>query len=144
MCWPIVAGIVTGIGAAMQASSAKAGHEADRKMQERQETIERNRGAYQAQRKADEVTRVQGSARAGFVANGLALDGSATDVLTDSATEGALDVAAIRYGADLEADNANYRSKVAGMNAKSAGAAIPFAFAAPVINGVARYSSQFG
>lgn len=145
MCWAIIGGVVSGVGAAMGAMSQKASYEAQAKFEKRQARLEMEAGGYKAARTQEEVERVLGSQRAGFAASGIALSsGSAIDVASDSATEGALDVAAIRWNSKLAADNLRYKSKVSEMNARAAGASAPLAFLAPTLNGIASYSSQFG
>ncbi len=143
MCLPIIGGIISGIGAAVGAAGQAAGHKADAAMQRRQMRIEHETGAYEGARTSDGVKRVLGQARSSAAANGLAIGGSVADVIDESAQEGALDVAAIRWNSGIRVDNANYRARVSDMNAKIAGAAVPVAFLSPVISGVARYTSNF-
>lgn len=141
-----VAAVVTGIGAAVSMLGQRAGHKADQKMQERQAKIENQAGIYQANRTQDQVDRTLGAARAGVAASGVGLSGSAADVIRDSAEEGALDVAAIRWNSKLAQDNSKYRAKVSGMNAKIAGASAPLAFVAPILKSdqFATFTSGFG
>jgi|GEM_PF-3584175 len=143
MCLPVIGAIVSGIGAAVGVAGQAASHRANAEMQRRQAVLENETGAYEGARQTDVVKRVLGQGRASVAANGLAISGSAADVLDESAQEGALDVAAIRWNSGLRADNARYRARVEDMNAGIASAAMPFAFLAPVISGVARYQSSF-
>jgi hypothetical protein len=143
MCLPIVAGVISGVGAAMGAAGQQAQAKGQQAMDERQAAIERTTGAYKADRTQDDVNRTLGQERAGFAANGVGLSGSAADTISDSTEEGALDVAAIRWNSKLAGDNLMYKAKLDNMNAKQAGMAIPFAFAAPVINGIGTYKSSF-
>lgn len=143
MCLPVIGGIVSGVGAAMGAAGEAAGARANAALQRRQAQIEKQTGAYKADRKNDEVTRVVGQQRAGFAGNGIALSGSAADTIADSTEEGALDVAAIRWNSRLAADNLSYQAKVSDMNAGIASSAIAPAFLAPTINGIAQYTSSF-
>lgn len=147
MCAPIlgiIGGIVSGIGAMAQANAAAASAEAQANMQDRQALIERTTGAYKAERQAERVKQIEGSQRANYAASGLALTGTAQDVIDDSAAQGALDIAAIRWNSQLNADNLNYSAKVSRANAKSARAAAPIAFLSPVIGSVARFGESFG
>ncbi len=144
---PILAGVVSGVGAAMGAKAQQAQADANAALNERQAKIETETGAYKAQRTQDQVDRTLGAQRAGFAANGVALSGSAEDVVMDSAEEGALDVAAIRWNSRLASDNFKYQAKIDKMNSKIASKAAPLAFIAPVIGGIgqgiASYQSDF-
>lgn len=143
MCLPIVGAVISGVGAAMGAAGQAAGYKAQAALDRRQAQIERETGYYKAQRQQDQNDRALGQARAGFAANGVGLSGSAADTIAESAQEGALDVAAIRWNSRLAQDNSNYRAKVNDMNAGIASAAAPIAFLSPVIEGVGKYQSQF-
>lgn len=143
MCLPILGAVITGVGSAMSAMTAAAQSKAQAAMDRRQAMIERETGAYEADRKTDQVQRVLGSARAATAANGLNLSGGALDIIDESAQEGALDVAAIRWNSRLASDNLMFKSKISDMNAKSSMIAAPLAFLSPVIEGVAKYRSQY-
>jgi hypothetical protein len=112
-------------------------------MQERQAEINIQTGEYEARRTEDTVARTEGAQRAGFAANGVALDGSAAEVIDDTAREGALDVAAIRWNSELKADNLKYEAKISRINADNAQRSAGIAFLAPVLGGVARFGSSF-
>lgn len=143
MCLPIIGAVISGIGSAMSAMTAAAQAKAQAEMQKRQALIERESGAYSAARKTDEVSRLLGSGRAATAANGLAFDGSAGEILDESATEGAMDVAGIRWNSRLQSDNLMYQAKISNMNAKSNMLAAPLNFLSPVIEGVAKYRSSY-
>lgn len=143
MCLPIIAGVVSGVGAAMGASAQAASAKGQEAMDKRQAAIEVGAGAYKADRTQDDINRTLGQERAGFAANGVGLSGSAADTISDSTEEGALDVAAIRWNSKLSGENLMYKAKLDNMNAKQAQIAAPIAFLSPVIEGVAKYSSSF-
>ena len=143
MCLPIIGGVISGVGAAMGAAASAASAKGQAAMDERQAVIENTTSAYKADRTQDDINRTLGQERAGFAANGVGLSGSAADTISDSTEEGALDVAAIRWNSKLAGDNLRYKAKLDNMNANQATAAMPFAFAAPVINGIGTYSSKF-
>jgi hypothetical protein len=142
MCSPIALGIaggvVQGIGGFMQAMNTAAGYRANAALQERQAAAERLRGSYAAARKADEVRRITGAQVTAFASSGLKLTGSPATIIEDTATEGALDVAAIRFGAVVSSGNERFGAAVSRMNARSAAMAAPIAFVSPVINSAAR------
>lgn len=143
MCLPILGAVIAGVGSAMSAMTAAAQSKAQAEMERRQAAIERQTGAYEADRKTDQVQRVLGSARAATIANGLNLSGGALDVIDESAQEGALDVAAIRWNSRLAADNHMFKAGISEMNAKANTMAAPLAFLSPVIEGFAKYKGSF-
>ena len=146
MCLPVlsvIGGVVSGIGAAMGANAQAAGLDASAKFKDRQAVMETEAGGAEARRIQGQVDRVGGAQRAGFAANGVALTGSAEDVLLDSAEEGALDVATVRWNSRLRADNLKYEAKIDRMNAKTAKRSAPLAFLAPTLSGLASYGSDF-
>lgn len=146
MCLPvlgIVGGVVSGIGAAMGAKAEAASLDAQADFKDRQAGMELEAGAVEGRRIQGQVDRVSGAQRAGFAANGIALSGSAEDVLIDSAEEGALDVATVRWNSKLAADNLKYQAKVDRMNAKTSRRAAPIAFLAPALGGLASYGGEF-
>lgn len=140
----LIGGVLSGIGALAQANAAAANETAQANMKDRQALIERNTGAYKAERLAERVRQVEGNQRANYAASGLALTGSAGDVIEDSATQGALDIAAIRWNTQLTADNLGYEAKINRMNAKNAKASGPIAFLTPVLGSVAKFGTSFG
>lgn len=85
-------------------------------MLENRATEERMKGDVEADQKRREIARIIGAQRARVGASGAEMSGSFLDVLTDSASQGALDVAMIRYNAetrarDLEFDATNMRAQ---------------------------------
>lgn len=143
MCLPVVGAIVSGIGSVIGLAGQMAQAKAQEQLNKRQAQIETATGSYEAQRTTEQVQRTLGAQRAGNVANGVALSGTTADAIEESAREGALDVAAIRWNSGLKADNLRYEAKIDKMNAGIAGAAMPFAFLSPVIGGLAKIESSF-
>lgn len=144
MALGLIGSVVSGVGAAMGASAQAASHRAAAAAQRRQGEVTRMSGAYEAQRKQEQVDRVIGQQRAAYASGGIALTGGAADTIQDSATEGALDVAAIRWGSGMQAQTHEYNAKIEDMNARSAQRSAPIAFLTPVLGGVARFGSSFG
>lgn len=140
----LIGSVVSGVGAAMGAQAQAASHRAAAAAQRRQANLETMSGSYQSQRKQEQVDRVLGQQRAAYASSGIALTGGAADTIQDSATEGALDVAAIRWGSGMQAQTHEYNAKIEDMNARSASRSAPIAFLTPVISGVARFGSSFG
>lgn len=146
MCVPlaIVGGIVSGIGSAMSAMMAAQSANAQAALQERQARTERQAGAYEAQMADRKADRIAGAARAGGVASGVDITtGSEYDVSMDSALEAQRDIDAIRWNAASRADTLKYEAQISRMNAKNNKVGAVFGFLSPVIEGVAKYRSQF-
>lgn len=150
MCGPvagaiigIAGGVVSGIGGMMQARAQAAGYRAQAALQERQALMERDAGVVAAQRKQDELRRLIGKQIAGYSANGLAIEGSALSTIMDTASEGAKDVAAIRYGAVARSGNEAFGAKVSRMNASIASRSAPIAFLSPILQSATRFGGSF-
>lgn len=140
----LIGGVISGIGAMQQAKAAAASEQAQADARRRQAVIDQDSGAYKATQQRRQVDRVLGKQRAGFASSGIALSGTAADVIDESTAEGALDVAAIRWNSQISADNERYNAKINDMNAKNAKASAPIAFLTPVLSGVAKFASSFG
>lgn len=146
----LVGGIVSGIGAMQAAQAQQAQYDAQAQMQERQAEIERRTSLFEQSRADDKAERVFGMQRAGFIANGLSLQGSAFDVAYDTGREHTFDQLAIRWNSKLKQDNYHYSAAVSRMNADAAGQAAGPAFLAPVLGaaggafkGFAQLNSRF-
>lgn len=150
MCNPIAigalglaGGVLQGIGGASQRMDAAQSYDMAAAGIDRDIGAEREATAYNVARTREGIARTQGSARAGFAANGLALDGSAAEVLRDSAIEGDLDVASIQWSSAEKIKSMEYERDVNKTNAKRERAAAPLALLSGVIGGAARFGSAF-
>lgn len=135
--------VVSGIGAANQAQNEAASLDAQAAGKERDAASQKEATAYEVARTRETVERTFGSQRAGFAANGIALSGSALDVMNDTATEGELDLAAIKWNSDIKVDNLKYETSYLRTNAKVASDSAGMAFLAPVLGGVAKFAGAF-
>lgn len=149
MCTPIALGIastaggvVSGIGAYNERMTQATNYTMQANGLQRDIDAEKQASAYEIARTREGVQRTLGSARAGYASNGLALSGSAAEVLHDSAVEGELDLAAIRWNSDVKVENLKYAKKGAQQNARAAKAAAPLAFFGNVFS--AAGSANFG
>lgn len=148
MCAPmaifgLLGAVVSGLGAMAQAKAQQEQEEYKAKLERRQAMIQREAGAFKGRKQADEVKRALGKQRAGYASSGLALEGSPAMVIEESAEEGALDVAAIRWNSNLQEQTHEYNAKVHDMNAKAAKQAAAFALLTPIIGGVAKMGGGF-
>lgn len=135
---------IQGLGAAQAANNQAKSYDMQANAAERDAEAAKEASAYDAARTRETVERVIGNQRAGFSAGGVALSGSALDVMMDTATEGDLDVETIKWNSNVKVDGLKYEATQQRQNASSARAAAPLAFLAPVIGGAARFGGAFG
>lgn len=144
MCIALVGALVSGIGTAASIAQANAQADAQAELLEQQAEQMRKKGAYEAARKREEVARVQGEQRAGLTGGrGLALSGSATDVLAASGTEGLMDVGAIIANANNAADMKHLEARMQ-IDSKDNGLGTALGFIAPVLNVAANAQTSEG
>lgn len=134
MCTPLIGGIVAGIGSLASARNQAAQARAQAQFHERQAAMERQRGSFEARQMTNKARRLAGQQVAGYAASGVQLAGSPGSIIDDTAAQAALDVGAIRYGADARVSNELYKARHSRANASRTMAAAPFAALAPVID----------
>lgn len=151
MCDPVSIGVVglaggvmQGIGGFMQREQAAASNTLNAAGVERDIGAEREATAYTVARTREGIARTQGSARAGYAANGLALSGSAADVIRDTAIEGDLDIAAIKWSSDEKIKSMKFQAQGYRYNAAQEKAAAPISFLSGVLGGAAKFGGAFG
>lgn len=148
MCFPALLGIgavLSGVGSALGAVMQGQQYAAQAKLHERQAILEREKGSFDSAQQTKKIQAGIGEQIAGFASNGVDVSsGSPLSVVKDTGTEGALDVASIRYGARIREDNEKYSAKVAQMNSGMAMASAPFAFLTPILNNSSKIKSAFG
>lgn len=111
------------VGAAGQiysASAQSASYRAQAAYADRQSEMTQQKGAYDASQQARQHDRQLANMRGQYLSSGIALSGSALDVMEDSATQASLDEQAIRYGAQVQSDNYRFQAGLARSNASSA------------------------
>jgi hypothetical protein len=87
---------------------------------ERQATMEGQRGAYESARTREQNDRKLAAMRGSYLSSGIALEGSPSEVIADSADQASLDEQAIRYGARVRAGNLQFEARQARSNAGTA------------------------
>ena len=151
MCHPAAAaalgifgGILQGAGAAQQREDNAQTYEMRADALGRDIRVEKYTSAYEIADTRRRVQKTQGNVRAGYAANGLALSGSAADVLTESAIEGDLDLAALRWTSTNKVAGMKYEQQVYRYNAGQERAGKPLAFISPIVSAGARFGGSFG
>lgn len=142
MCLPIIAAGISAIGTLASGAAQSASYKAQAKFQERQATMEQQRGAYEGARLADRNERQLAQMRGQYLSSGIALTGSPLDVMQDSATEASLDEQAVRYGAQVRSDNLKFESSMSRMNAKSAMTGAVIGALGSVVGGLSQQADQ--
>lgn len=128
MCGPIGIGalkaagsIYSGYASAASYNGQAAAFNAEKKAQLYQAQSEVNAGSYESAIKLDEGKRLLGKQVTGLAATGVDVaSGSAADIITDSASNVNMDVAAIRHNWQDKANLSTYAAKIAKLNAKVA------------------------
>lgn len=139
-----VAGTAFSAYSAVQQGNAQAqSYETQAKFAERQRQIEDETGRYERARLQDRNDRIIDRSAGQFLSSGIALEGSATDVLEDSAAEASLDEQAILYGSQIQKDNLTFEAGLARANAGSARSAGKINALSAVIGGVGQLANQF-
>lgn len=135
---------LSAVGAIQQGNAAKASADAQAALDTQQATMTTLQGEYQAQRQQAKVNQVTGSQIAGVSGSGVDLTGSPSDVIASSASQGALDVEAIRYGAKVNSNNLMYQADVARQGGSAAQTAGYLGAAGGALGGLARLGTQLG
>lgn len=144
MCLPalaLVGGIVSGIGAMAGASAQANTANAQAAAYERQAAAERMTAQFNADRQLSKNMGLLSQQRTAYLAAGLSLEGSPTDVIEDTARETQIDVEAIKWNGDIKAQNFEAQRDIFKMKADSAMTAGIFGAISPVIKG---FSGTFG
>lgn len=135
MCGPLIGAIVSAAGSLFSGMMQAQSYKAQAAQMERQAQIERQRGEFESQRERERHRRVAGEQRAAYLASGVALEGTPTDVIIDSGQENEIDIQTIKYGAKIRADNYSYSARIAKMNAGHAMAGGAIGALSPLIGG---------
>lgn len=116
----VIGGVTSAAGQLYSASAQSASYKAQAEYADRQAEMSLQKGNYDANQQARQNTRQLAGMRADYLNSGIALSGSASDVLQDSATQASLDEQAIRYGSQVQSDNYRFQAGLARSNASSA------------------------
>lgn len=123
MCPMIFAGISTAISAASSIAGGMAAQNQAKAQQEaykQQAHASLQAGQYEVDRKNEELGAIMGRQVAATNASGITLDGSPSDAIGSTASQGALDTSMIRWNARRQADQLNYQGQLAAIQGKNA------------------------
>ncbi|UXN73373.1 hypothetical protein N8D56_21235 [Devosia sp. A8/3-2] len=109
---------------------------------DRQAGMELERGNYEATRAREQNDRKLAGMRGAYLSSGVALEGSPTEVIADSATRASLDEQAIRYGARVQAGNMQFEARQARANAGSAVIGSVIGALGTGLSGYSQYQNQ--
>lgn len=139
----LIGSFVSAAGAMQQANAQAAEYKFRAKLDKRQATLERMKGAYEANRMRDKGERVYGTQRAAFSEAGVQLEGSPVDTIVDSRKENELDIQATLWGQEIAGQNYDLSSAMNRMNAKQAKKAGVFAALSPVLSGFSQLAGAY-
>lgn len=140
----VAGGVVQGIGSLAAGREAAAGYEDRAAFMDRQAGMELQAGAYEKARVRANNDRQIADVTNDFMADGIAIEGSAAQVTQDMAREASLDEQAIIYGAKVQSGNLRFEAKLNRHNAKSARTGAAFQAIGSVIGGVTGAASSLG
>lgn len=129
---------LSAVGTIASAQAQSQGMKAQAAFNERQATMEQQRAAYEAQRERENAQRLMARQRAGYLSSGLALEGTPTAVIADTAAETAMDIAAIQYGGQVRSGNYRAQAGIDRANARSASTAGFIGAGSSLLSGIAR------
>lgn len=138
----LVAAGVSAAGSVIGGVNQSTAYRTQARFSERQAEMERQQGAYEANRTSRQNDRQLASMRGQYLSSGFALDGSPLSALEDSATEASLDEQAILYGAEVRAGNAKFEAGQARSNASSAMTGAIIGGIAPFVNAASTTSQN--
>lgn len=147
MCPPILVAAASLAGTALSAAGAiqqgnaqKAAADAQAAAYNRQASLALQQGEYQAGRTQNEIDKVIGMQVASVAGSGINLNGSPSDVIATTASNGALATSADRFNARIQANNDMYQAALV----KQSGEAAKQAGTINAIGGVIGGLSKFG
>ena len=133
-----VATAVTAYGQYQAGKAQEAAYEYNAKVQEQNAKVAQDKAAYEAERQAQRIRRLNATQRAAYAASGVQLSGTALDLMEDSTTQGEMDRLAILYGGDVEAANMRSEATLSRFQGKSAAAAGTSAAFGTLLGGASR------
>jgi hypothetical protein len=136
----IIAGTaVQAIGAIQQGNAAKAAADYNASMLDRNAEIERSQANQREEAKRREVRQVLGQQRAAFAQSGGGMEGSAADVMQQSAINAELDALTLRYEGDIRARGMESEARMERFAGKQAQKAGYFKAAGSILSGAGAY-----
>jgi hypothetical protein len=136
--------VISAIGALQSASSQRDAANYNAAVASQNATIARQQGEADAAKLRRQQTKQLGDMRAAYAANGISLEGSAIDVLGDTAGQFELDIQNARYNAELKAIGYGNEAQLQRSRASSAETAGYLNAAGTIIGGTAGYVDKYG
>lgn len=136
--------VASAAGSIMAGQQQKAAADQQAKLLDRQAVLTTEQGNYEQARKQDEINKITGTQIAGIAGSGVNFDGSPTDVITSSASQGALDMGAIRYGSQINASNLSYQASLARQSGQAASTAGFIGAAGGLLGGLGNLGVKLG
>lgn len=139
----LAGGAVQGISGYQQQKALAAQSQANADLLKRQALLERDKTSYDGFQHQKDARRLTAKQLASTSYSGFLVDGSTLDFIESSAAESDLDLQAIRYGGQVQANNLELQAQQRRYDAKSQSKAAGLAFISPVISSVASLGRGF-
>lgn len=139
----LAGGAMQGISGYQQQKAMAAQSQANANLLERQALLERDKTSYEGVQHQKSARRLAAKQVASASASGFQVDGSTLDFVESTAAESDLDLQAIRYGGQIQANNMELQAKQKRYNARSQSKAAGLAFISPIISSAASLGRGF-
>ena len=136
MALGLIGGVVGAIGSIAGGQANAAASRAQAAAYERQAAAEREQAAFNADQQQEKAIKLISTQRASMLAAGVSLQGTPTDVITDTTRQTDLDVQAIRYNGEIKAGNFETQAGIFRTKAASQEEAGFLGALSPLIKGV--------
>lgn len=139
----LAGGAIQGISGYQQQKAAAEQSKANAKLLERQALLEQDKTSYEGAQHLKQTQRLTAKQVASTAASGFQIDGSSLDYIESSAVESDLDLQAIRFGGQVQANNLKLQAEQRRNDARSQSKGAGLAFISPIISSAARLGGGF-
>lgn len=139
----LAGGAMQGVSGYQQQKAMAAQSQANADLLKRQALLERDKTSYEGTQHQKSAHGLAAKQVASASASGFQVDGSTLDFIESSAAESDLDLQAIRYGGQIQANNLELQSQQRRYDARSQSKGAGLAFISPIISSAARLGRGF-
>lgn len=139
----LAGGAIQGVSGYQQQKAMAAQSQANSDLLKRQALLERDKTSYEGIQHQKSAQRLAAKQVASASASGFQVDGSTLDFIESAAVESDLDLQAIRYGGQIQANNLELQSRQRQYDARSQSKGAGLAFISPIISSAASLGRGF-
>ncbi|WP_306257763.1 hypothetical protein [Pararhizobium sp. IMCC21322] len=139
----LAGGAMQGVSGYQQQKAMAAQSQANADLLKRQALLERDKTSYEGAQHQKSAQRLAAKQVASASASGFQVDGSTLDFIESAAAESDLDLQAIRYGGQIQANNLEHQSQQRRYDARSQSKGAGLAFISPIIRSAASFGRGF-